>query len=634
MKISRLPLLGGLLDGSEQVPVIQNGETRRFTIALLLNSVAALLPAAFRGLPGGSNNTYARREDVASSEVPEGTDLLWLTDEARPWRYSAAIDAAYVAANPDTSVRDAAGRGFARVVEEAVSLRDFGPVGTPDDGPTIRRALASGLPIRFERGRTYQVGPDPASINPVTGSFAWSIRVPSNAVLIFETGAAIKAAAGIGVWNRVVSLQGADNVRIYGELRVDANVQQASAVTNEHMHGVFLFDTTNSYIERIHSTNARGDNVFIGGTDNSEGSRNNYLGTLRLRTAGRKCFVGQAWHQNVIGLIDADNRAGNWNDADNRLGGGGGCIDLEPDIFTGAVRNENWVGTVISRGAGDDFTAGITAAQGDAYVLNVQNYDLQITPVANYPAWTQYAMTINIGRLRISGLTGVDGQSTIFRAARLNVQDFELVGARPGDYILLLAAVDGERPRLMVSGELRLENRAGSGFESRDAEIGLASYRPSTGGTAFWSRGIANTPELYPELRIGTFRPRDCGNAAVENYVGLITVAGVGGYHRIDAIDHRDARAQKVSRILFAGTGASRTISIGHSFSQPGAVPIAWEGPDRYVAAGVGRFICIGSPDGQIAAGIGALAQRLDGAAGTSLYVKEAGAGVAGWAPK
>ncbi|OQW42083.1 MAG: hypothetical protein A4S12_07015 [Proteobacteria bacterium SG_bin5] len=114
MKISGLPLVGRLLDGTERLPIVQDGVTRGLSLAMLLNSVAALLPAAFRGPPGGSNNTYARREDVAIAEVPEGTDLIWLADEAEPWIYDPEIDADAVDADPESSVLDANGRGFTR----------------------------------------------------------------------------------------------------------------------------------------------------------------------------------------------------------------------------------------------------------------------------------------------------------------------------------------------------------------------------------------------------------------------------------------------------------------------------------------------------------------------------------------
>lgn len=108
MKISRLPLVGRLLDGTERLPIAQDGETRGLTLAMFLNSVAALLPAAFRGPPGGSNNTYARIEDVAANIVPEGTDLIWIADRAAPFRRDPTVGV------PDGvfTIKDQDGAGF------------------------------------------------------------------------------------------------------------------------------------------------------------------------------------------------------------------------------------------------------------------------------------------------------------------------------------------------------------------------------------------------------------------------------------------------------------------------------------------------------------------------------------------
>lgn len=41
-----------------------------------------------------------------------------------------------------------------------------------------------------------------------------------------------------------------------------------------------------------------------------------------------------------------------------------------------------------------------------------------------------------------------------------------------------------------------------------------------------------------------------------------------------------------------------------------------------------------GSPEGQVTAAVGTLYRRRDGGAGTTLYVKESGAGPTGWVAK
>lgn len=71
-----------------------------------------------QGIPGGSNATYANLATVAASTVATGTNLIW-TDNGNSYIYDAAVDAAYVTANPLTSVRDLAGRGFRNVIGES-----------------------------------------------------------------------------------------------------------------------------------------------------------------------------------------------------------------------------------------------------------------------------------------------------------------------------------------------------------------------------------------------------------------------------------------------------------------------------------------------------------------------------------
>lgn len=45
-------------------------------------------------------------------------------------------------------------------------------------------------------------------------------------------------------------------------------------------------------------------------------------------------------------------------------------------------------------------------------------------------------------------------------------------------------------------------------------------------------------------------------------------------------------------------------------------------------------FVGLGTPEGQITAGVGSIYHRLDGGANTSFYVKESGTGNSGWVGK
>ncbi|QNM82827.1 hypothetical protein H8M03_00160 [Sphingomonas sabuli] len=262
---------------------------------------------------------------------------------------------------------------------------------------------------------------------------------------------------------RTVSLQDADNVRIDGELWVDANAANAAPVTNEHMHGVFLFNTTNSVIAAIRSDNARGDNVMIGGDNNSAGSHDVSIGSIRATTAGRKNLVLHSVRNLRIGSAMLDNRAGG-----ARLFGGkpngtdGHSLDVEPDKFTGAVANDATIGSVETYGSGNDFTAGTSPRQADAYRVKIGSFRSAITPRPGVSAWGQYAVTLTIGDLAITGIGG-DTPSEIRYAARLNVDRLTMSGAIPGKPLLWIAPARGETPIATLGAEI-VRNTAGEGI--------------------------------------------------------------------------------------------------------------------------------------------------------------------------
>lgn len=72
------------------------------------------LPHPLAGRPGGSNATYASLADLSGQTVPDGTDLIWIADQAESYIRDAAVNSDYLAANPETSGLDAAGQGFRR----------------------------------------------------------------------------------------------------------------------------------------------------------------------------------------------------------------------------------------------------------------------------------------------------------------------------------------------------------------------------------------------------------------------------------------------------------------------------------------------------------------------------------------
>ena len=521
--------------------------------------------------------------------------------------------------------------------ELAVSVNDYLGIGesiSVDAGPAIRRALATGRPVRFPPA-TYIVEPDPDSL--LGAHLSACIQVPSNATLFFDAGALIKAADGVKAWCRTVVFGGnavgvwAENVRCYG-LNVDANVANIDAEENEHMHGVYLYNLRDSYFDSIRSVNARGDNVFIGGDVNTRGSHNNVIGSIYARTAGRKSFVMGASDSNVIDSVDVDNRLGGWTGS--ALAGAGGGVDIEPDAVDGTARNENWIGTVISRGCGDDFTAGTSMAQADSYHLNIRDYDLEVTPFAGTPAWIQYGITLNIGRLRISGQTGVEAESNLQYSARLNVEEMVLEGGRQG-WMMVFSRVGSEMPKVRI-GTLRLENTASDyadGIENRGGDLIINRVLASTPfGTALWNRSTG--AGLKASMCVTSAEFRDTGHTGRASSVVQTTGAAGDTVTEFLSIRQIDGRESKAGLIFDVGAGSADGLTIGAVTKESATALAVYAGADKYHRTPSRTYVCTGSPEAMIAAPVGSMASRTDGGAGTSFYVKESGSGSSGWVAK
>jgi hypothetical protein len=445
--------------------------------------------------------------------------------------------------------------------KELATLREFGAMGDgkANDGPALRRALASGRPLRWEAG-TYLVAPDPASAmrDGRSERHAWSLRIPSNALIVADAGAVIKQAPGAQAWTRTVSLQGASNVSILGTLAVDANVAQAGQVTNEHMHGVFLFDTQSTYIEAIESRNARGDNVFVGGSGESVFSRDLVIGRIAALAAGRKNLVLH-YAQVVVGSATLDNSNGG-----AMLYGGRAdstdrhSLDVEPDDYTGRQPFLQRLGRVVTSGSGNDFTAGTSPAQADNFVVQID--DLQSTIVSGTPSirpWEQNGITIECGSLSIRGVDGASATSRLAYAGRLRAGTFTIHGSTaPSGYLMMIATAGSpeQSPRLEVEN-LSVSNSGGNGLDIRTAHVKVSTLTAQTTGLALRFGENAAVAAGVKPIRIDRLITRDSGDGAI---VAISTFSGwapdiVIGEHLV-----QDRRARKAARLYTIGTGLSR----------------------------------------------------------------------------
>lgn len=107
------------------------------------------------GAPGGNVMAIGLFNAASATAVPAGADLVRTSGYSAKgigiadYVYDAAVDAAYVAANPRTSFRDTAGRGFRLSTEQQLAITMFGAqcdtskfgVGGTDDTAAVQAAV-------------------------------------------------------------------------------------------------------------------------------------------------------------------------------------------------------------------------------------------------------------------------------------------------------------------------------------------------------------------------------------------------------------------------------------------------------------------------------------------------------------
>ena len=509
-----------------------------------------------------------------------------------------------------------------------------------DAGPAIRRAIATGLPVRFPAGN-YVVNYDPASAFDDGGTtrYGYCVQVPSNTTLFFDQGAVIQGKAGLQSWTRIVTFTNSTNFRVFGELKVDANVANRGTPTNEHMHGVFFYNSTDFYVEAIDSRNARGDNVYFGGTDNSRGCADGYVGRIKARAAGRKNLVWQSFDNLHIASADLDNTSGG-----AALFGGvadttdGNCFDVEPDSWTGAIFNRGQIDYLRTKGAGNDFTAGTTAAQGDAMIVSIGDWVNEIVPRANVPWHAQYAITLDVNKMLVTGITATSATAEIYYGARLDVNQMDIRGSRADANTPFAIIAHNTATPVVNIGQLFIQG-LGVGFENRDGVVNIGNYRARTGGAAFWNRGLSGTANILADLMIDTLDIVDVGQPLGAGYAFLVSITTNAQSCRIAHIRFRDTRATKLNSIASSGSGASSGLFIGTVDNNTTVPLIAYGGTDTFyrVAGGVGTasdFVVTGTPEAKVTAPVGSIARRTDGGVSTSFYVKQSGTGNTGWVAK
>lgn len=534
-------------------------------------------------------------------------------------------------------------------ISEFISVTDFGAVGdgVTDDGPSIRIALASGKPITFPAG-TYLTDHDLSSAFDDAGTtrYSYSLAIPSNAVLNFDQGSIIKQKSGAQKWTRTVVFQGVNNINIFGELRVDANVVNLGTPNNEHMHGVYFYNATDVYIERIDSQNARGDNIFIGGSDETTYSKNITIGSIFAKKAGRKNLTFHMVDALQIGIADLDNSTGGaaiyGGTADNT---DKHSLDVEPDAYTGAKRFCQQIGILNTYGIGNDFTAGTTQTHADNWRVSIGTANCVQSASSNVKAWIQNGITVYVGSLSILNCAGCDNSVQLLYAARLIGNSFTVSGASAGASLVDIEMAGGDANRPEVSfNRIEVVNSNGSGITAKSAHLDAGIIKLTCSGTGLICGDNVSSGSNRGSINIGHLISYNTGVATTGAVIAIAFYSIAGTYLSIRRATQYDSRTPKAGYLIDINSGCAFGVLLGEVVSPESIVVAKFGGSDAYYRISGGastttprqpaQFVCNGTPESMVSAAIGSTAVRLDGGASTTFYVKQSGTGNTGWVAK
>ena len=172
--------------------------------------------------------------------------------------------------------------------------------------------------------------------------------------------------------------------------------------------------------------------------------------------------------------------------------------------------------------------------------------------------------------------------------------------------------------------------------------VGNHLVNPQNANDSRAAIGISATDPGYPAPQVGTvvvegnyiynwYKAIVAGAGTVGKKIGSLTVANNvverGGVATCQGWDLDDLGWLAIQQCAMRG---NELINVAPTWVTYPPCPIL-VGGER---GGGGTYLCNGSPNGAIADGVGAIARRRDGGAGTTLWVKEFGTGNTGWVSK
>lgn len=515
-----------------------------------------------------------------------------------------------------------------------VNVRSFGAVGNgiKDDTVAIQNAINAGNAkskiIVFPSG-VYKVSSGQMRNSSTTEW--WCLRIPTGTNLSFEPGSKLVQAPNPPSNTRVLVILDASNITITGNLEIDGSASTVKGSVNDQLHGLFISSSQNIWIESVYSHDCYGDNIFIGGTEKAP-SVNVYIGYAKCETAGRKNFV--------IHFVDQlhVNRAV----LNNTRGGapafkGANSLDLEPDQFKGTRSFYQRIDSLSTTGFGNDFSAGLTDELARLWTLDIGSFDMRVSGTTS-PALLSYGLTMKISHLyvRSTDRKASYGLQTIYsQFIDIASATFEGIGG-PAIFAAFNAA--GGKPRLHI-GSLGVYGSgstlaSGVRIDGGDLYVGTMDVQDLTGTSLQLFTTESNTMVTVDNMIVR--------NSGTNQVVLVSSYSSTKPSLRLNNVAVFDTRAVKVKRILeFETLIAMQGTSLGTLYNP--YLLTEWYSTysnfKRALRLTGGTllpavFIVEGSPEGIVSAPVGSLALRTDGAAGSTLYVKESGAAATGWKAK
>lgn len=479
-----------------------------------------------------------------------------------------------------------------------------------------------------------------------------NLTFPSGLQIHFQAGSMLKLIDDPAADSKVITCSSKNEIKVTGMLNIDGNFQNVFNQT-EHMHGLFIYNSHDIFIENLYAHNCYGDNLSVTGGSNAKGdySTNIRIGNMRGFKAGRKNLVIEHVDQLNIEVVSLDNTTGGYDER------GGNCIDCEPF----AMREDgefltNRLGQVKTVGTGNDFSAGTAVATAEKFVLNIDSIDIEVLDLpttdtlnshAEKCAFFCYGITINCRyakiRLATTNEDTPEAAETLpahfFRvqhATRLNFGKVEVYGGVSGETIARMDSGDEDNYPIVNIEDITLNTPNCSGFYNNRSALFIekASVR-GLGGTLL-STDLIN----FNTIRIVDLEVINSCETSLFRFASGVPVTGASIlFDHIKIIDDREEKLQYIMSI--DNSEIANVVRVGKCTTDIDIEMVNFQGSlwyDSDFAISTindqkqgGLVQIYTNPEGIITANQGTIAINKRGADGSTLFVKETGNGNTGW---